>query len=156
MPRTPRTQRRRHAVHPHEVWTSGDVARLDAVVAACALVAKADGWVTAREGRRMTDRMSRSPSIGLFGLHEVMVGFKALNIRIDRNPEDGEAAAEAAITALRGQPGPSDLLIDTACSVAEAEGGFDTEERDVSLHLCRLPDLGPARYDLVSGKGGAE
>jgi tellurite resistance protein TerB len=45
------------------------------------------------------------------------------------------------------------LLIDTACSVAEADGGFDAEERDVILRLCRLLELDPARYDLVSGKG---
>jgi tellurite resistance protein TerB len=153
MPRTVKARRRRLAVDPQEVWTSGDVARMDAVVAACALVAQADGWVTAQERKRMTDRMSRSPSIRFFGLHEVTVGFEALNIRFDRNLEDGEAAAEAAVTALRGQPGPSHLLIDTACSVAEADGGFDAEERDVILRLCQLLELDPARYDLVSGKG---
>lgn len=154
MPRTPGNRRRRLAVDPHDVWTSGDVARMDAVVAACALVAQADGWVTARERKRMTDRMSRSPSIRFFGLHEVAVGFEALNIRFDRNPDDGEAAAEAAVTALRGQPGPSHLLIDTACSVAEADGGFDAEERDVILRLCRLLDVDPAHHGLVAGAGG--
>lgn len=155
MPKTIKTRRRRLAVDSHEVWTSGDVAQMDAVVAACALVAQADGWVTAEERRRMTDRMSRSPGIRFFGLHEVTVGFEDLNIRFDRNSEDGKVAAEAAVTALRGQPGPSHPLVNTACSVAEADGGFDAEERDVILRLCRLLDLDPARYDLVSGRGRA-
>lgn len=154
MPKTSKTQRRRLAVDPHEVWTVGDVAQMDAVVAACALVAQADGWVTAQERKRMIDRMSQSPSIRFFGLHEVTVGFEALNMRFDRDPDDGEAAAEAAVSVLRGQPGPSHLLIETACSVAEADGGFDAEEREVVLRLCRLLDLDPARYDLISGEGG--
>ena len=153
MPRTVKARRRRLAVDPHDVWTSGDVARMDAVVAACALVAQADGWVSALERQRMTDRLSRSPSIRFFGLHEVKDGFEALNIRFDRNPEEGEAAAEAAVAALRGQPGPSHLLIDTACSVAEADGGFDAEERDVILRLCRLLNVDPSHHGLVAGAG---
>jgi tellurite resistance protein TerB len=154
MPKTSKIRRGQSAVDPHDVWTSGDVAQMDAVVAACALVAQADGWVTAQERRRMIDRMSRSPSIRFFGLHEVTVGFEALNIRFDRDLEDGEAAAEAAVAVLRGQQGPSQLLIDTACSVAEADGGFDAEERDVILRLCRLLDLDPAHYNLTAGEGG--
>ena len=75
------------------IWS---VAQLSSAgVAACALVAQADGWVTAPERRRMLDRMSQSPSIRFFGLHEVTVGFEALNIRFDLDIEDGEAAAEA-------------------------------------------------------------
>lgn len=154
MPVTNNVHRERRPVDPHDVWTMGDVAQMDAVVAACALVAQADGWVTAQERKRMIDRMSRSPSIRFFGLHEVTVGFEALNMRFDLDLEDGEAAAEAAVAVLRGQPGPSHLLIDTACSVAEADGGFDAEEREVVLRLCRLLDVDPARYDLISGEGG--
>ena len=152
MPSTNTTHRERRPVDPDDVWTMGDVAQMDAVVAACALVAQADGWVTAQERRRMIDRMSQSPSIRFFGLHEVTVGFEALNLRFDLDIEDGEAAAEAAVAALRGQSGPSHLLIDTACSVAEADGGFDAEERDVILRLCRLLDLDPSPYDLISSE----
>lgn len=154
MPGTNKLQRRRYPVDPHDVWTLGDVAQMDAVVAACALVAQADGWVTAQERKRMIDRMSQSPSVRFFGLHEVSVGFEALNLRFDRDPDDGEAAAEAAVAVLRGQSGPSHLLIDTACSVAEADGGFDAEEREVILRLCRLLALDPALYGLVPGEGG--
>ncbi len=154
MPNTDKLRSPRLPVDPHEVWTLGDVAQMDAITAACALVAQADGWVTAQERKRMIDRMSQSPSIRFFGLHEVSVGFEALNMRFDRDPEDGEAAAEAAIVVLRGQAGPSRLLIETACAVAEADGGFDAEEREVILRLCRLLDLNPAACDLIPAAGG--
>jgi len=81
-----------------------------------------------------------------------MVGFEALNMRFGCELADGRAAAEAAVAALRGQAGPSHRLIETACSVAEADGGFDAEERDVILRLCRLLDLDPSPYDLISGE----
>lgn len=153
MPRSDRRLRRR-AAHPDDVWTPGDVVQMDAVVAACALVAQADGWVTPQERKRMIDRMRETPSIRFFGLHEVVVGFEALNLRFDRDLDDGEATAEAAVLRLRDQPGASRLLIETACAVAEADGGFDAEERDVILRLCRLLDLDPGHYDLIPDEGG--
>lgn len=153
MPRADRTLQRLVPIDPNDVWSPGDLVQMDAIVAACALVAQADGWLTPEERKRTIDRMRHSPSVALFGVHEVIIGFEALNLRFESNLEDGEAAAEAAVRRLRGQPGPSRLLIETACSVAEADGGFDAEEREVILRLCRLLELDPAHYDLVTGDG---
>lgn len=153
MPRSDRLLRRQALIDHNDVWTANDVVQMDAVVAACALVAQADGWVTPDERKRMTERMRRTPSIAFFGVAEVVLAFEALTIRFERDLQDGEATAEDAIVHLRGQPGPSRLLIETACSVAEADGGFDAEERDVILRLCRLLDLDPAPYGLVPGDG---
>jgi len=44
-------------------------------------------------------------------------------------------------------------LIETACAVAEADGGFDEEERVVILRLCTLLDVDPALFDLIPGEG---
>lgn len=131
-----------------DVWTPGDIVQMDAVVTACALVAQADGWVTPDERKRMIDRMRRSPAIAFFGVDEVVLAFEALKIRFDHDPDEAEAMAEDAISKLRGQSGPSRLLIETACSVAEADGGFDAEEREVILRLCGILHLDPAPYGL--------
>lgn len=154
MPRSNRLLRRRAPIDADDVWTPGDVVQMDAVVAGCALVAQADGWVTADERRRMIDRMRNSPTIAFFGTDDVLVLFEALNLRFDRDLDDGEATAEVAVRRLRGQSGPSRMLIETACSVAEADGGFDAEERAVILRLCELLDVDPAPYDLTPGDGG--
>ena len=113
MPRSNRTLHRRARIDPDDVWTPGDVAQLDAVVAGCAMVAQADGWVTPEERKRMSDRMRNSPTIAFFGIDDVLVLFEALNLRFDRDLDDGEATAEIAVSRLRGQPGPSRLLIET-------------------------------------------
>lgn len=51
-----------------ESWTPGDRLQLDALVGGCALVAHADGWVTAEERRRLVARVQSLPALGLFGV----------------------------------------------------------------------------------------
>ncbi|WP_396595638.1 tellurite resistance TerB family protein [Brevundimonas sp. R86498] len=140
-------------VDPADLWTPGDLVQMEAVAAACALVAHADGWVTPDESRRMVDRLRRSSAVAVFGVEEVVVAFEAVVRRLERDIEDGEATAEVAIRRLRGQPGPSRLLVDTACAIAEADGGFDAEEREVLLRLCTLVGLDPAAHGLAPGGG---
>ncbi|WP_425985624.1 tellurite resistance TerB family protein [Brevundimonas sp. TWP1-2-1b1] len=148
MPRSLKHHRRR-TIHPDDVWTPGDMVQMDAVVAACALVAQADGWVTPRERNRMVERMRQASAVSFFGAHEVIDAFETLNLRFERDLDDGEATARTAVSRLRGHAGPSRLLVETACSVAAADGGFDSEERAVILDLCRWLGLNAAEFDLV-------
>ncbi|WP_309643971.1 tellurite resistance TerB family protein [Phenylobacterium sp.] len=141
------------AIAATDVWTPGDEIEMDALIAACALVAQADGWVTPDERQRMVERMRRSPAVAVFGVQEVLLGFETLNERFDRDLDDGVAVAETAIRRLAGRSGPSRLLVETACAVAEADGGFDAEERDVVLRLCDLLDLEPATFEIVPDQG---
>jgi len=143
------------AISPTDVWTPGDEIEMNALIAACALVAQADGWVTAEERQRMIERMRRSPAVAVFGVHEVLQGFETLNERFNRDLDDGEAAAEAAVQRLAGRAGPARMLVETACAVAEADGGFDADERDVILRLCELLDLAPAAFGIMADQGHA-
>lgn len=138
------------AIPTTDVWTPGDETEMDALIAACALVAHADGWVTADERRSMLERMRRSPTVALFGVQEVLEGFETLRERFDRDLDDGVAVAEAAVQRLAGRAGPARRLVEAACAVAEADGGFDSEERDVVLRLCELLDLAPGQFDIVA------
>lgn len=136
-----------------EAWTPGDSLQLDALVGACALVAHADGWVTAEERRRLVARVQGLPAFGVFGVDDAMQAFEALIDRFDKDPEDGEAVAEAAILRLRGRAGPAHLLVAAACSIAAADGGFDAEERAAILRICHLLDLEAEAFDLVAARG---
>lgn len=153
MPYATQKHRAPPAILTTDVWTPGDEIEMDALIAACALVAQADGWVTPDEHQRMVERMRRSPAVAVFGIQEVLLGFESLNERFDRDLDEGVAAAEAAVRRLSGRPGPSRLLVETACAVAEADGGFDAEERDVVLQLCELLDIAPAPYEIVADEG---
>jgi tellurite resistance protein TerB len=153
MPKSNRLLRRRTPIDQDDVWTPDDVIQIDAVVAGCAMVAQADGWVTLDERKRMIDRMRNSPTVAFFGAEDVLDLLGALNRRFERDLDDGEATAEVAVSRLRGQPGPSRALIETACAVAEADGGLDAEERAVLLRLCTLLDVDPAPFGLIPGEG---
>jgi tellurite resistance protein TerB len=149
MPIEPRNVRQRRLTDPSDLWTPGDTLQMEAVVAACVLVAQADGWVTPEERSAMIRRMRTSTLIAVFDIGEIIAAYEALNARFDRDLDDGEAHAEAAITALSGQPLFARLLIETACSVAESDGGFDGEEWQAIVRICRLLDQDPADFDLV-------
>lgn len=142
------------AIDPQDVFSAGDVVQMDALVAACALVAQADGWVTPDERRKMIERMRASPIIAFFGADDVTVLFEALSRRFDRDPDDGEATAEVAVRRLRGQPQAARALVETACAVAEADGGFDAEERAAILRLCLLLGLEPVGFGLEAATAG--
>ncbi len=153
MPYATRKHRTPPAISTTDVWTPGDEIEMDALIAACALVAQADGWVTADERQRMVERIRKSPAVAIFGVQEVLLGFETLNERFDHDLDDGVAVAETAIRRLAGRSGPSRLLVETACAVAEADGGFDAEERDVVMRLCELLDLAPAPFEIVADQG---
>ena len=137
-------------VLPTDIWTPGNEIELNALIGACALVAQADGWVTPDERKSMIDRLRLSPAIAAFGLEEVLQGFATLNERFDRDLDDGVHEAEEAVSRLAGRLGPSRLLVETACVIAAADGGFDAEERNVVLRLCDLLDLEPEGFDIVA------
>ncbi len=153
MPYATRKHRTRPAISATDVWTPGDEIEMNALVAACALVAQADGWVTPDERQRMVERLRKSSAVAVFGVEELLLGFETLNARFDRDLDDGVAMAERAIRRLAGRSGPSRLLVETACAVAEADGGFDAEEREVVLRLCDLLDLAPAPFEIVADPG---
>ena len=148
--RAPDRQGRHQA--PLDAWTPGEAAQFDALVAACALVAVADGWVTTEERRRTRERLRGLEAMSLFGIEDGLAAFDALIDRVERDEVAGIAEAEAAVSRLRNLPAVAPLLVAAACSVAAADGGHDAEERQVILRLCQLLDLDPARFDLMALK----
>ena len=149
-----RLLRKRPAVDENDIWTPGNMTQMDAVVDACAMVSHADGWVSPDERMRMLDRMRNSPTVAFFGADDAILMLDALNLGFERDLEEGQAAAEIAIARLRGQPGPSRLLIETACSVARSDGVLDPEERTVIMRLCKVLGVDPASCNLESADGG--
>ncbi|MDI1365900.1 MAG: tellurite resistance TerB family protein [bacterium] len=136
-----------------DVWTPAQLDQLDALIAACALVAHADGWVTPDERGRMLERMRGLPVLAVFGVDEVLEAFEALDQRFERDPSSAQVEAESAIRRLRGRDAAGRDLVQAACAVAVADGGLDAEERDVLLRICDLLALNPIQFDLITAAG---
>jgi tellurite resistance protein TerB len=130
-------------------WTNLDADVLQALAAACVLVAQADGWVTPAERRQTLARMRRGPVVTRFGHDEVAHAFETFNQQLEYDLDLGIEVAEAAVRRISDRLEAAHLVLETACAVAEADGGLDAEEREVILDLCDMVGLDPADFEMV-------
>lgn len=121
---------------------------MHAIVAGCAIISNADGWVGRDERRRMSGMIRAIDPIAAFGRDEVLKRFRDLNARFAANHDEAEQHAFSLVTTLRGQRNKSELLLTICTSVAGADGGFDAEERHALVKMCEALDLDPFDWDL--------
>lgn len=136
-----------------ETWTPAQLDQLDALVAVCALVARADGWVTPEERSRMLERMRGLAALAVFGVGDALEAFEALERRFEQDPEGAQFEAELSIRRLRGRDDAARAVVNAACVVATSDGGLDAEERDVLLRVCGLLSLSPIQFNLIAERG---
>ena len=122
---------------------------MDGIVAGCALVAYADGWVTEEERDRMLGLIRGFEPIAAFGLDDVDATFAAMTERFATDQKAGEHAALDAVARLRGAARYPELLVEACCAIAAADGGFDAEERLAAIRICGALGLDPVAFGLA-------
>ena len=122
---------------------------MEGIVAGCALVAYADGWVTDEEHDRMVSLIRGFEPIATFGIDDVITTFESITSRFASDPKTGESTALKAVARVRGAANYPTLLVKTCCAIAAADGGFDAEERKVIIHICKVLGLDPATFDIA-------
>jgi len=128
---------------------AGDQVLMEGVVAGCAVVAYADGWVTEEERRRMLGLIRGFEPMRAFSVDEVAHEFERLTERFAEDHDGGEREALAVVARLRSRNGDRELLVQTCCAIADADGGFDEEERKAAIRICEALELDPARFGLA-------
>ena len=127
----------RKALAPTDVWTPRQLEQLDAVVAACALIAHADGEVSTEERGRMLERIRGQAGLIPFGVDDVLEAFEALDARFESRPEEARAEAEMMIRRIKGRAETAEVAA-AALAVSIADGGLEAQEREVILDVLRL------------------
>jgi tellurite resistance protein TerB len=122
---------------------------MEGIIAGCALVAYADGWVTTEEHERMLGLLRGFEPIRAFGLDEVAMTFDALTARFGNDHGEGEAAALLAVAKVKGSGQYPALLVEICCEIAAADGGFDAEERKAAIRICEVLGLDPAAFGVA-------
>jgi len=122
---------------------------MDGIVAGCALVAYADGWVTEEERIRMLGLIRGFEPIAAFGLDDVVTTFASLTAGFASNQIAGEQAALEAVARVKGAGRYPELLVEACCAIAAADGGFDSEERLAAIRICETLRLDPADFGLA-------
>lgn len=143
-----RTKLRLNASELQRELEDADTALMEAVVAGCAIVAYSDGWVSPEETLRMRRLILRFEPAKALGLAEILRLFEETTLSFADNYEAGEQAAFELVARLTGRRRESELLIDTCCGIADADGGFDAEERETILKLCAMLEIEPEAHGL--------
>ncbi len=125
---------------------------MEGIVAGCALVAYADGWVTTEEHDRMVSLIRRFEPIAAFGIDDVMASFESVTSAFVAGQADGEAAAYEAVAGVKGEGQYPVLLVTTCCAIADADGGFDAEERKVVMQICSVLGLDAADFGVADAR----
>jgi tellurite resistance protein TerB len=146
--RSKRPSSRLNAAELRSQLEDADISVVEGVVAGCALVAYADGWVTPEETRRMRGLILRFEPATALGAAAAVQMFEEITLEFASDHDAGENRALQLVSRLADQPHHSELLIDTCCAIAEADGGLDAEEREMILKLCVLLGVDPKQHGL--------
>lgn len=122
---------------------------MEGIVGACAIVAYADGWVTDEEHDRMLRLIRGFEPISAFGLDDVIATFESWTAQFAADQKKGEAAALKAVGRVKGAARYPSLLVKTCCAIAAADGGFDAEERNAIIKICRVLGLDPHDFEVA-------
>lgn len=125
---------------------------MEGIVAGCALVAYADGWVTEAEHDRMLGLIRGFEPIAAFGLDDVIATFEAMTKQFADDQKAGEQVALEAVAKIKGAQQYPTLLVETCCAIADADGGFDAEERVAAVHICETLGLNPDDFGLAEAR----
>lgn len=121
---------------------------MDAVVAGCALVAAADGSISAAEKQKMVGYIQNSTELKAFDLKEVIQSFQDISGKFEFDGEIGRAEALRIVGKLRGKEDAARLLVRVCCAIGSSDGEFDVKEQAVCRTICAELGLNPADFDL--------
>jgi tellurite resistance protein TerB len=119
---------------------------LEAVAAACALVATADGEVSFSERARLDSVIESLSQLRLFDPHEVVDAFDEHVAQL-ADDEDGIAAMLKVIRTGTRDDGAPDLLLRISAVMSLADGRESADEHDAMLKICAALGLPATAVD---------
>lgn len=121
---------------------------MEATVAACAMVAAADGTISAQEKQKMAGFIRNSDELKVFEMPAVIAFFEKVVGNFDFDADIGKAEALKVIGRLRGNDEQSRVMVRVACAIGASDGTFDEAEKAIVRTICIELGLKPADFDL--------
>ncbi|PTX52574.1 tellurite resistance protein TerB [Gemmobacter caeni] len=121
---------------------------MEATVASCALVAAADGTISAQEKQKMAGFMRNSDELKHFDMPDVIAFFEKVVGNFDFDAAIGKAEALKVIGRLRGNEEQARVMVRVACAIGASDGDFDEAEKAVVRTICKELGLNPTDFDL--------
>ncbi|MEH7120768.1 TerD family protein [Neobacillus vireti] len=119
---------------------------LDAVTAACALVAMADGYLDEVERQKMIEFVHQSEELRVFETNKVIQKFNLFVSKMQNDRMMGRAEAFRALGKIRTKPEVARLVARYCIAIGYADGNFDQNEQQMVSDICRELGLNPAEF----------
>jgi tellurite resistance protein TerB len=123
---------------------------MQAIVAACAVVAYADGNASSAEKQKMLGFIKQSEALKVFNTDEVIASFSNYVSKFEFDQNIGFGEAMSAVTKLANKPEQAQLLIRVCIAIASSDGHFDREETSAVIQMCKALNLNPESFGLAS------
>lgn len=121
---------------------------LRACMAACALVATADGHVSFTERVRVDQILETLDQLSVFDPHDGVNLFVGFAETIIANPRDGHAAVLKELDVVREERETAELLVRICLAVAESNGETSLPDQIEIVTLCSHLGVDAVSFDL--------
>jgi tellurite resistance protein TerB len=121
---------------------------LNAAMAGSALIAMADGSISAEEKQKMVKFIEHNDALSVFSTKEVIAAFQDFVGQMEFDQDIGSAAAYQAIAKMKSNNEAARLLIRMIISIGSSDGNFDADEKKIAAKIAKELGLNPAEFDL--------
>lgn len=120
---------------------------LEAIVASSAMVAYADGSVSASEKQKLMGYLRSSDQLKHFDQNEVIKIFQRYVEKYEFDTTIATGEVMTAVSKFKGKP-QAQLVVRVCCAIGASDGDFDENEKEVVRRMCSELGLDPADFDL--------
>ncbi|MGB0671682.1 MAG: TerB family tellurite resistance protein [Rhodospirillales bacterium] len=129
---------------------------MKAAMAACAMVAVADGDTCKKESRRVKELLSTLEKLKIYNLDEAFDIFSSFAKKLEKDLERGRQDALKAIKAgAEDDPELARLIIMLCRTVSEADGQVDDGEKESIERIAAILDLADAHRVSAMTRGNS-
>ncbi|MFI3218919.1 MAG: tellurite resistance TerB family protein [Methylococcales bacterium] len=121
---------------------------LNAAMAGSALIAMADGKISAEEKQKMLKFIENHDALSVFTTSDVIKAFQEFVGQIEFDQDIGESKAYQALAKMKSNAEAARLLIRMIISIGASDGNFDPDEKKIAVKIAKELGLNPAEFDL--------
>jgi tellurite resistance protein TerB len=119
-----------------------------ASMAMCALIAAADGTITADERRKTAGFIGSNDVLSVFEVSELQEHFNFYASKLESDYDFGKVEAIATIGKLKSKPEAARAVIQVGIIIGGADGNFDKDEQQAVREACNSVGISPSEFDL--------
>jgi tellurite resistance protein TerB len=122
---------------------------LNAAMAGSALIAMADGSISAEEKQKMIRFIESNDALSVFTTSDVIKAFQDFVSQLEFDQDIGEAKAYQALGKMKSNSDAARLLMRMIIAIASSDGNFDSSEKRVAVKIAGELGLSAAEFELA-------